>query len=140
MRAPDFVQLYEGVCSLVGQPVQEPEIRKSGLWLLKLPIDEFDVHFLHAPGVDSETAAIVIQFGTIRPEAELQAYTELLDANYSLDGESAPRFSRDPESGAIIFQCAFGLSGASAPELYAHLLEMVQMARSWRQRNSGSKQ
>jgi hypothetical protein len=140
MRAPEFVQLCDDLCSVTGLARHQPEVRKSGLWIMKLPIDEIDVYLMHAPSVDSGMAAVVIEFGAPGRDGELRACTEMLEANYQFHGEFAPRFGRDPETDAIILQCAFGLGGTTAAQLFPRLLEMVQMARSWRQRNSGWQQ
>ena len=132
MHAPEFERLCHGLCAVFGLERQQIEHRQNGLQVFRLFVHETDVYLLHAPTMDEQTASVVIECGTFPHADEQQGWLDLLDANYSFHGAFAPRFSRDPETGGVILQCAFGLLGTAAAEVHPRVLEMIRIARDWR--------
>ena len=132
MHEPEFELLCDGLCELLSVERCEVQRLQGGLRVLRLRVQDMGAYLLHAPSLDEHVASLVVECGALSRADELQGWLDLLDANYALRGSFAPRFSRDPETGYVILQCAFGLAGASAAEVHSRLVEMLCMAQDWR--------
>lgn len=134
MRAAEFDRLCDELAVLLGTKAAQLEERKSGLWVLPLPIDGDRIYLLHAPDVDAHAASIVVEFGALPSDCEFSGLLDLLEANRTFHGSFTPRFARDPETGEVLLQFTFRLHDISAEVVYSKIMDMILMAREWRER------
>ena len=136
MHATNFVRLCDGLHSLLGLGSPVPTRRQGGLQVLRLSIQGVDAYLLCAPGTDEQAGCLVVEFGPLPQSGELEGWLDLLDTNRDFHGACAPRFCRDPETGAVLLQWGFGLQNASSADVHSRLLEMARMASEWRLRHT----
>jgi hypothetical protein len=134
-REAHFEQLCRALCERLGMTDTTLESRGT-LRVLALTLQTADAFLLYAPDANPCTACLVIALGSLVGN-ELEGWKQLLQANHSLRGASAPRFARDPETNQALLQYAFLLEGVTPEELQGRVEAMATMAHDWRRRQLG---
>jgi hypothetical protein len=132
MNATEFERLCGDLCVLLGAGKAGPLQRRDDAFVVRLALQDFDLDLMHLAQLHPLALSAVIGLGRMERAGELDGWLQLLEANRSNYGVGAPRFGRDPETGNAILQCAFDTGATSLLELHRHLVELVELARTWR--------
>jgi hypothetical protein len=97
---------------------------------ISLRVDDVDITIARIP---AGKALILADFGFIPPDRELAACLALLDFNYLLPSEGAISFGRLAGGGGAVLQASYPLESVTGEQLKRDLMQMVLLARSWRQ-------
>jgi hypothetical protein len=134
MSIADFCALHEGVCEVAGTaPAQVPVASDDqGLTVFALPIHGVSCAVVQSP--DAAFAGHVQLACRLQPvddDDAPQALASLLWANSHLSGPDAPRYSRDPFSGAPLLQWPCWLDELTPTEAYGRMCSMAEVALEW---------
>jgi hypothetical protein len=131
MAIADFEELCKGVCEVGGAPAPELMPNERGTWSATVHLRGVEVTVMQfgtrAPG----TAFLVAEFGELPQDHALAGWLALMNANLHMAAESAPAFSRDPETGKVLLQWACPLWAATVVDVYQRISEMVDLACRW---------
>lgn len=126
MMTMKFEQLCASLCGAAGA---------AGGHAREVRVDVNDVAVLIRP--DDAPAPtrvrLCVSFGPLPEEKPLSACQALMEVNSLMLWSADCSFARDPATGEIVLQYSYPLEGASASELYATVLELAEVARSWRE-------
>jgi hypothetical protein len=127
-----FEKLCRSFCALEDLPIPSLATGREGLEAFTLDVDDVSLTVLHDEDVDPGTLFLVAELGPpASAEAELETWLALLDANYWLRSESAPTFSRNPQTGEAVFQWTLPFTQSSAHSLHESVVTMGNLARRW---------
>jgi hypothetical protein len=126
-----FEHLCQGFCTLEGLPMPRLDTGRDGLEAITLDVDGVSLSVLHDALVDPELLFLVAELEAPPPDMERQGWLALLEANYWLRSEHAPAFSRNPESGHVVFQWTLPLADHTAESLHETVTTMTRLARQW---------
>lgn len=126
-----FEDLCRGFCELEGLPMPRLDTGREGLRAITLDVDGVSLSVLHDAPIDPELLFLVAELEAPDPDMERQGWLALLEANYWLRSEHAPAFSRNPETGNVVFQWTLPLSQNTAESLHDTVTTMSRLARRW---------
>jgi hypothetical protein len=126
-----FEDLSRDFCAIEGLPVPAQDTGREGLRAFTLDVDGVQLTVLHDALVDSDLLFLVAELDAPHPDMELQGWLSLLEANYWLRSEHAPAFSRNPETGSVVFQWTLALAQHTAESLHETVATMSRLARRW---------
>lgn len=132
MPIASFDELCKGLCEIAGFPppaLMTPE--EEGNLAFSMRLRGVVISALQPSRGRGGTALLIAQFGAMPPELEPAGWLGLLDANFFLMDEDAPRFSRNPKTGEIILQWNCPLGALSVTDAFLRASRMVDLARSW---------
>ena len=130
---------FDGLCAqLAGLGHQEApalEVNEDGSTGFSITVGGFPMVAMQPPrsSAKSNTAFFFMDLGTMPEEIELAGWGALMQANFAMLNDGAPRFSRRPATGDVLLQYAYPMDDGDFAVLLGNLLDMVRIGRKWRQ-------
>ncbi len=138
MVSEGFLQVYEGVCRVLGTTALPLEIGEDGHVGFGLHLGEVEVQVAASPwvaaaaGTPAEGLLLMVEFSPPEGAQDRALLEALLDANLLLGAAGGPIFSRNPVDGCLLLVQGFALAGMSGERLHALALGLAELARAWR--------
>ena len=130
MGESSFADLYAALARLSGRQAPILDVAGDGSAGFSVFMDGVMVQ-AYPPGV-GRTVFFAIELGAVPPHNELAVWRALMEVNFHLLNENAPRFSRRPATGEVLLQCAYPLDQWTVDALLPEIVRMVKMAGRWR--------
>lgn len=130
MGESSFADLYAALARLSGRQAPILEVADDGSAGFSVFMDGVMVQS-YSPGL-GRTVFFVIELGCVPQHSELAVWRALMEVNFHLLNENAPRFSRRPTTGEVLLQCAYPMDQWSVDALLPEIIRMVKMAGRWR--------
>ena len=133
MSNANFRQLCTELRTAAAAPVpcfDEDELEKM---TISVTVNEVKVVVRHEPERVPMDTHLSVAFGPLPHHDQLAACRALMDVNSLMVWTRECSFARDPDSGDIVLQYASSLRDTSAPDLYAAIRELADIAQGWRQ-------
>jgi hypothetical protein len=129
-----FEQFSAALCDTAG--IASPELApdESGMIAFHLVIQDVVVNLVHmrAVGTDNDEVFLLVTFGAIPQDQELEVLQLLAEANFSMLSIDAPVFGRNPATGEVVLRQRILLSQIEAPGAYESIVRLVALAKQWR--------
>ena len=138
MVSEGFLQVYEGVCQVLGTAALPLETGEDGHVGFGLHLGEVEVHVAASPwgaaaaGTPGEGLLLMVEFSPPDGAQDRALLEALLDANLLLGAAGGPVFSRNPVDGCLLLVQGFALAGMSGERLHALALGLAELAQAWR--------
>ena len=130
MGESSFTDLYAALARLSGRQAPILDVADDGSAGFSVFVDGVMVQ-AYSPGL-SRTVFFVIELGSVPQHSELAVWRALMEVNFHLLNENAPRFSRRPATGEVLLQCAYPLDHWTVEALLPEIARMAGMAGRWR--------
>ena len=75
---------------------------------------------------------VFVDFGTFAQDKAEEIFRRLLEINLLVSSQGSPRLGLDPQTGRVIFSCAYPLQGLTAYKLLGSIDMAVRQATVWR--------
>jgi hypothetical protein len=127
MNKDIYRDLIHDLVTLVGLDDQFELIHASGNLIFK------DVALTIFLG-DNELALVnvFVDFGMFPQDRAEEIFRRLLEINLLVSSQGSPRLGLDPQTGRVIFSCAYPLQGLTAQKLLGGIDMAVRQAAVWR--------
>jgi hypothetical protein len=132
MSFATFAQFGAALCESAGVAFPDPTPAPDGIVAFHLIFQDVVVNLAHLAAPGNQDVFILVTFGTVPQDLELQVLRLMLDANFSMLGGAAPVFGRNPETEEVVLRQVVRLSEIDAPEAFAAIGRSVELARQWR--------
>ncbi|HVZ45053.1 MAG TPA: CesT family type III secretion system chaperone [Ramlibacter sp.] len=134
MSFDSFTRFAEALCTTAGAQTPELAPDANGMLAFHFTFEDVTIDVVHLPGADGDNqdAFVLVGFGAVPEDKELDVLRNLAEANFSLLAADAPVFGMNPASGEIVLRKVIDLSHVDAVEALSEMRRLVGLARMWR--------
>jgi hypothetical protein len=131
MAYSTFEQFAAALCEAAGVPLPDLQLDASGMVAFQLTTRGVGIELAHWTVPANENVFVLVDLGTIAPEAELATLRLLAEANFALLSRSAPVFCNAP-SGEVVLRQLISMNDLDAAGALAMIKNLAAFALSWR--------
>ena len=133
MNNMNFRELCVELYSAAASPLPDFDFDQPRTVSISVAVDGIEVVVRHQPARVPMDTQLSVAFGPLPRENPLAACRVLMDINSLMLWNRECSFARDPATGEIVLQYGYSLRDQAAPDLYASIRELADIANGWRQ-------
>jgi hypothetical protein len=134
MSFSSFSQFADALCKEAGAETPPLNPDSAGMVTFHMIVGDVTVNITHGTcgdGPDSE-AFILVTFGLIPADQELEVLTLLAEANFSMLGADMPVLGLNPATAEVVLRQRVVLKETDATSAFELIIRLARLAQQWR--------